>query len=246
MAFDPSGKCSVFVAAARVAAGVQSTGRLLPNILPELMGPEAHLACARQLPHPFVRVPLVPAHIARALQLHKVNGDGIVQYRQKLRSVCGKLAGALEENNALLVSKSHKWLQPILSKRKVMLMMEFNYIINYEDHEMFCDLIFGLPMLGWARHYPVSIQRTSQDPLPLELHDDSLKEHNESIVRSLGLVKSPEQDAMARDKCLVDFSSGGLVGPFYSFAFVCNLLGEGGRVATVDSAFLHLGATRRS
>ena len=83
MSFEPSGRCSVFVSAARVASGVQSVGRSLPTILPEFLGPDAHLACARQLQHPFARVPPLQPHIAHALQLHRIHGSAIVQYRGK-------------------------------------------------------------------------------------------------------------------------------------------------------------------
>ena len=81
-------------------------------------------------------------------------------------------------------------------------------------------------MIGWARHSPVLTQRASPDPMPLELHDADLLVHNKDIIQSLGPSRSPVQDAMAWDKCLVDFSGGGLVGPFYSFEYVCSLFGD--------------------
>ena len=164
-------------------------------------------------------------HIARAIQLHKTHGSGIVQFRERVCALCEKLADVLRERNEVIVRTAHEWLRPILANRHIAFMVEFNYIVGCEDHDLFCDLAFGLPMLGWARHSPVLVQRASNDPVSLVHHDDDLSVHNEGIIRSLGPSRSPEQDVMAWDKCLVDFKSGGLVGPFYSYEFVCTMFG---------------------
>ena len=123
MSFEPSGRSSVFVSAARVESGVQSAGRSLPTILPEFLGPEAHLACAMQLQHPFARVPPLQPHLAHAIRLHSMHGPAIVQYLEKVCAICEKLAIVLEERNAVIVSKSHEWLRPILAKRHIAFML---------------------------------------------------------------------------------------------------------------------------
>ena len=225
MSFNPSGNTSVFTSAVRIAAGMQSSSRSVPTILPEFLGPEAHLACALQLQHPFARPPPISPQIGRALDLHKKHGDHIITYRSQLSDLLRRLAIAVYPANNFLVSKVHRWLQPSLLKRNVRFMVEVNYILDYDDHDLFLDLVFGLPMMGWARHSPVLIQRVSPTPCSLDEHDIDLDSHNISILQSIGPSKSKELDNMAWAKCLEDFSGGGLVGPFESLESVVHVLG---------------------
>ena len=44
LAFTPSGKRTVEIVVTRVAAGLQPRGRALPQLIPDLLGPEPHLA----------------------------------------------------------------------------------------------------------------------------------------------------------------------------------------------------------
>ena len=225
MAFTPSGKTSTFLAAARIAAGVQSSKRSVPTILPEFLGPENHLACAKLLQHPFARAPPLSSNISRALELHRIHGDSIASYREQLSELCKLLLDATCAENERLVKSAHPWLKPVLGKRNVRFMVEFNYIIGYEDHDLFCDYTFGLPMLGLARHSPVLVQRVSPMQLPMDLHDHDLETHNKSILDSIRPSKSPELDTMAWSKSQEDFNNGGLLGPFYSMSIIISLLG---------------------
>lgn len=136
MSFEPSGRCIVFVFAARVAAGVQSAGRSLPTILPEFLGPDAHLACAKQIQHPSARVFLLQPDIAHALQLHRIHGSDFVQYSERVCALYEKLASVLEARNLMLVSKAHEWLRPILAKRQLAFMLEFNWRGRYYRGEL--------------------------------------------------------------------------------------------------------------
>ena len=225
MAFNPSGKTTVFTSAVRVAAGIQSLSRSLPTILPEFLGPEAHLACARKLQHPFARPPPISPQIARALDLHRRHGDRIPEYRSQLSALFRRLAVVVFSANSFLVDRVHRWLMPILRKRNIRFMVEVNFILGYKDHDFFVDLTFGLPMLGWARHSPVLIQRLSASPLSLDSFDLDLDSHNRAILESIGPSKSAELDDMAWVKCLEDFANGGLVGPFDSLEAVVRALG---------------------
>lgn len=209
--YEPSGRKDVFMPAVRVAAGAPPTGRSFPTILPEFLGPEDRLACALKLQHPFARIPPLPAHCARAIELHRLHGDAILTYREKLENLCDQLASALEESNEFLVSKAREWLRPILAVRKVLFMVELNYLAGYADHDLFCDLTVGLPMMGWARRSPVLIQRESSSPAPLDQHDVGLGEHNQDMIDPIRPATSPEQGSVAWEKREEDFKSGGLV-----------------------------------
>ena len=99
------------------------------------------------------------------------------------------MSAALVEANATLLNRSHTWSQPILAKWHIICMLEIHYLLGCEDHDLLCDLAFGLPMMGWARPSPTRIQRASPPPLPLELHDVDLAQHNERIIQSLGSAK---------------------------------------------------------
>ena len=63
----PSGGRAVSTVASRVASCVQPCKRLAPTILPEGLGPAAHLSVALQTPHPFSRPPELEPHVEHAI-----------------------------------------------------------------------------------------------------------------------------------------------------------------------------------
>ena len=59
-------KCGEFVTAARVAASLLAAACLVLTILTKFVGPEAHLACVRQLHDMFARVLPMAPHFVRS------------------------------------------------------------------------------------------------------------------------------------------------------------------------------------
>ena len=52
--------------ATRVSSGVQPTGRSMPQLLPDGLGPEDHLIVAKSTTHPISRPPSLPGMVAEA------------------------------------------------------------------------------------------------------------------------------------------------------------------------------------
>ena len=63
MGFIAAGKTDTAVVATRVTAGAQPTGRSMPQLLPDGLGPDNHLEVAKGVMHPMARPPSVPAYV---------------------------------------------------------------------------------------------------------------------------------------------------------------------------------------
>ena len=78
--------------AARVGAGVQPTGRSMPQLLPDGLGPKDHLKVALVTTHPFARPPSVPVHCANAIDAQAVADESLVAGRYLILDLVRKLA----------------------------------------------------------------------------------------------------------------------------------------------------------
>ena len=65
--FEPPRGSDCFTIAMRVSSGVQPTGRCMPQLLPDGLGPEHHLTVAKASTHPAARPPSLPKHVEKAL-----------------------------------------------------------------------------------------------------------------------------------------------------------------------------------
>ena len=71
-------------------------------------------------------------------------------------------------------------------------------------------------MAGWARHCPSLVQRLSTVPVSIDSSLDNVDVHNENVLKSVRSSGDEGADRLAWSKCLVEFASGGLLGPWKS------------------------------
>ena len=215
--FIPSSGTSVFTSAIRVAAGLQPPGRRLPTLLPEGLGPEEHLKVALGLVHPVARPIRLKQHLHHAIENQHTDPAHLINFRAVNVDLFLNLSAILLDDNEKILKFVHRDLLGVLRSKNVALMREVSFVVRAPDSCAVLDLVWGLPMAGWARHCPSLIQRLSEPPRPLEYSLDNLEEHNKSILRSVRSTGHPEADVLAWSKCSKEFESGGLLGPWYDF-----------------------------
>ena len=60
--------------------------------------------------------------------------------------------------------REREFVWKVVGKRNVAFTCEVTFVVEGLDPNLFVDYFFGLPMLGWARHSPVMLQRKSTPP----------------------------------------------------------------------------------
>ena len=61
--------------AVRASSGIQPTGRALPQLVPDGLGPEDHVKVALATTHPLARPPSIPSWCARAIAAPEEHGE---------------------------------------------------------------------------------------------------------------------------------------------------------------------------
>ena len=103
-----------------------------------------------------------------------------------------------------------------IAKRNDAFLREVTYICAGMDPNLFVDYVFGLPVLGWARHSLIMLQRSSgPSRAELPIREMIEKENEIALVRAKP-CKSPELDQMAWAKTKKEFENSIMLGPHYS------------------------------
>ena len=89
--FQPSGKRAVKVIASRIAAGVQTVRRALPQLLPEGLGSEIHLRLAHQIVHPFARSPGLTRPVRYAIEHGLQSVEASNKQRKEMKDILEEL-----------------------------------------------------------------------------------------------------------------------------------------------------------
>ena len=197
----PSAGASIFTSAVRVAAGVQPPGRKLPTLLPEGLGPDEHLRVGLGVQHPFARRVRLKQHIHHALGNQHKDPCHLNSFRNMVVSLVVALSSLLLQANQLILECVDKVLLQVLGKKNLALMRELTYVVRCPDTFAVLDLVWGLPMAGWARHSPHLVQRLSNPPLPLELSLENVEDHNLKVLASVRPTGDDGADALALTKC---------------------------------------------
>ena len=162
MGFKVAGNSDVATVAMRVTAGVQPTGRSMPQLLSDGLGPDDHLTVAKSLTHPMARPPSLPSYVQSAVDAQKEMPLDLNNARMKVMKELEILAVACDSDNKLILKAVHPYIRPIVAKRNFAFMREVTYLCQGFDFNLVIDYVFGLPMLGWARHSPIMLQRQSE------------------------------------------------------------------------------------
>ena len=100
--------------AACVSAGVQPTGRSMPQLLPDGLGPKDHLKVALATTHPFARPRSVPVHCANAINAQAVAGESLVARRYLILDLVRKLAKECLADSEPICSLVNPWIRPVV------------------------------------------------------------------------------------------------------------------------------------
>ena len=218
--FIPSAGTSIATSAIRVAAGLQPPGRRMPTLMPEGLGADEHLRVALNLQHPVARNVVLKPHIHHALDNQHSNPDDLVSYRRMVLDIVMRLAQLLVVANNCILSCVHCSLRPVLAQKNLAFMREICFVVQCPDFAAVLDLVWGLPMAGWARHSPNLVQKVSSVPRPLDVSLEGVAEHNLKVLASVRSSGDSDADLLAWAKCQKEFESGGLLGPWESLGCI--------------------------
>ena len=91
-----------------------------------------------------------------------------MSFRYRIMELVLALATALASETQRILRFVHHDLLGVLSKKNVALMRELNFVCRCPDFAAVLDLVWGLPMAGWARHCPNLVQKLSSLPKPFD------------------------------------------------------------------------------
>ena len=244
MGFEPPRNSDASTIATRVTAGVQPTGRAMPQLLPDGLGPESHLEVAKGVTHPFARPPSVPEYVRDAINAQLDLPGDLKQARAKVKDGLQVLACACLDENHQIMMAVHPYIRPIVAKRNMAFMREVNYLCDGVDYNLVVDYVFGLPMMGWARHSPVMLQRKSDPPRAERPSPKQIEAENAIALSRAKPSKSAALDKLSWEKTQKEFANGSMKGPYYALdALPCGIPRLLNRFGLLE---MHGGATEES
>ena len=127
-----------------------------------------------------------------------------------------ELAESCAHSNKLIQRAVHPWISKVVKQRNIAFMREVRFVCCIGDFNIMLDYIFGLPMMGWARHSPLLCQKITSPPRAEKPGREQVIADNAIVLAKAKASKSPEQDLLSWEKTEVEFQSGTLLGPYYA------------------------------
>ena len=112
----------------RVSALAQPTGRSVPQLIPDGFTPGELLQIALRIKHPFTWPVVMPEYIIHAGQHQSSSPSQLSRQRLHVLSAVKTLAEVCEDEDKLLCSLSHPFLQPVVEKRHLAFLRELSCI----------------------------------------------------------------------------------------------------------------------
>ena len=179
-----------------VASGIQPTGRKMPQLLPDGLGPKGHLIVAQCTLHPLARPPSIPAHCRSAMDSKKNGHQAVNKLRICIMRLLRELAESCAHSNKLIQRAVHPWMSKVVKQRNIAFMREVRFVCCIGDFNIMLDYIFGLPMMGWARHSPFLCQKITSPPRAEKPGREQIIADNAVVLAKAKASKSPEQDLL--------------------------------------------------
>ena len=211
--YSPSGGRAVETVSNRIAACIQPTKRLAPTLLPEGLGPEAHLKVALEMQHPFARPPELDVHIEDAINAQPSDPGILIARRSEECKVLGLLRDALVQEWEGWLPQINIKIRPIVGRRMVPFCREVSYCIAWMDLGLWPDYVMGLPMTGWACHslaFPGKLTLPSTELAEITKVDTI---HNAKVLSSVSSTGDTKLDMASWNKSLKEFECQTLIGP---------------------------------
>ena len=148
--FQPASRRAVSTVANRIASCVQPSKRVAPMLVPEGLGPTAHLSVALSLQHPFLRSAPLSSLEECSLAGQHSNPVELIAFRRKASSLLKDLAAALREEWEFWIPFVNEKIRPINERRHVPFCRELSFCTSFGDICLWPSYVHGLPMSGWA------------------------------------------------------------------------------------------------
>ena len=208
----------MWISATTKVTSVQPTGRSLPQLLPDGLGPDDHPVVAKGLTHPMARLPSLPAYVHNAIDSQKRVDSDLCSARVKVLDELKNLAAACASDNEVFYKAVQPYIRAKISKRNIALMREVTFVCQGLDYNLMLDYVCGLPMLGWARHSPIMLQMQSEPPRAELPSKTEVVEQNKIALTRAKPSYSPVLDRLAWEKTQKEFENFSMMGPYYSLA----------------------------
>ena len=118
----------------------------------------------------------------------------------------------------MIAARVHPWIKSVVDKRNVAFMREVRFVCDIQDPNLFVDYVFGLPMMGWARHSPLLMQRVTDAPRSERPTNEQIKCENAEVLAKTRPSRDPKVDVLAWTKTSVELDNGTVMGRYYSLA----------------------------
>lgn len=166
----------------------------------------------------MARPPSLPLYVRHAFDCQKQLPADLNIPLSKVLDELKVLASAFSTDNEAIVGAVHPYIREIVAKRNISLLREVTYNCIGLDYNLVVDYVFGLPMLGWARHSPVMLQRRSESPRAEAPTRAEMMEENKIALSRAKPSYSPVLDRLAWEKTQKEFLTFSMLGPCYSLA----------------------------
>ena len=166
--FIPSGKRATSTIADKIVSCVQPAKRVAPMLIPEGLGPTAHLNVAFSVQHPFARTPALCDLAEEVLELqHKCPLD-LVEHRCTVVELISQLESDLKLEWESWLPFIDSRIRPIVALRNVAFCREISFVTSFSDPLLWPSYVLGLRMIGWAE---------KSSTLPVKVTVPSCDEH---------------------------------------------------------------------
>ena len=146
--FEPSGKRCRRSIGAQIGTGRQPRGRALPQLVPDMLGPEAHLTVAQAVTHPFTRPPTLFPPVQYAIAAQPRDAQTVIRQRGAMVKALDALAEATLDDARFLAARVPWPTLQVLEAggplKNIPFMREVSQVIGTVDPPAHAGLCLGI------------------------------------------------------------------------------------------------------
>ena len=201
-----------------IASGRQVKPGRFPQLIPDGLSPQEHLARALNVEHPFKCAVSSTPSVRHALSLSKVAPGELVERRAKVTAAVAALAEATRDEDIRIRELAHPSVRRVLEAyhpKNLAFMREIGYVCGCDDDEVVLRLFVGLPMVGWAPNARGLMRRTRPPLCTIPEWLDGRVARNRKLVHGIRGSGDYRLDYKAYQKTIDEVNQGTMQGPFY-------------------------------
>ena len=222
LAVISSDSCNVACPSSRAddvnAAGLQAVRHRYPQLIPDGLQPDEHLAVALNTKHPYLSKAGSTLPVKYALQWSKMDADAIQEKRAQVVEALQGLANATAVEDEYILSRVHPQVAATLrayERKNVAFMREVGYVSMPRDYCAIAALVIGLPMIGWTQGAEGLMERIKPPMVGIEEWRRDRPSRNERILGSVTAPDDPELAEISFMKSSDEVEAGVLDGPYF-------------------------------